>query len=250
MCGMKKIYALFFALFAWNAQAQISITVDGQTDELSGQTYTITAPSYQSFDIPFVVGNNTGSTHQWRITRLKVDVPTGWKDALCWGHSTDPFGGTCYSSTQMNTNPWSTPSSASVLFDIADGEHGKMKVSVDPDDWTSGSAHYRYYISDNGHSYVDSVDLVVDFTASLAPEKEPISIGIVPNPASDYINITMNGVENVSMKMVDALGSTVLKENIVNGKKINTSDFKSGLYFIVFDMPNGKPLTRKVIIRH
>jgi CRISPR/Cas system-associated protein Cas7 (RAMP superfamily) len=90
---------------------------------------------------------------------------------------------------------------------------------------------------------------MIQFTANVAT-KEPISVSIVPNPATDFIQISMNGIESASFKMVDALGSTVTKETINSNKKINTSDYKSGLYFIVFDIPGQKPITRKVIIKH
>jgi CRISPR/Cas system-associated protein Cas7 (RAMP superfamily) len=60
----------------------------------------------------------------------------------------------------------------------------------------------------------------------------------------------LNGIESASFKMVDALGSTMVKETIYSNKKINTSDYKSGLYFIVFDISGQKPITRKVVIRH
>ena len=247
---MKNIYTLLFTLFLVSSYAQVTINYDTQSEDISGQTYTMVAPSYQAFDVPFVVNNNTGQMHRWRVTRLKIDVPVGWKDGLCWGHATDPFGGTCYSSNQMASNPWTSGSSSSVLFDINDGEYGKMKATIDPDDWTSGTAHYRYYISDNGINYTDSVDLVIEFTANVAPVKDPISVSIVPNPASDFIQISMNGIESASFKMVDALGSIIIKETINSNKKINTSDFKSGLYFIVFDTSGQKPITRKVIIKH
>ena len=91
-----------------------------------------------------------------------MEVPNGWTDNLCWGHSTDPFGGTCYSSGQMNGNPWTTPTSGS--FSVANGEYGKLKVTIDPEDATYGQGHYRYYISYNGTLYIDSVDLVFEYS--------------------------------------------------------------------------------------
>jgi hypothetical protein len=247
---MKIIYFLLIVFFSFSAVAQTVITYQGQTANLSGGSYQMTAPTYESFDVPFVITNNTGELQRWRVTRNRINVPAGWTDGLCWGHITDPFGGTCYSSGQMPGNPWTTPSGAGATFDLLDGEQALMKATIDPEDWTSGIAHYRYYISSNGTSFVDSVDLVIDFTASLAPVKEQISVSITPNPASDYLTIALNGVENVNVKMVDALGSTILKEQLSGSKKINTSEMRSGVYFLVFDMPNSKAITRKVVIRH
>lgn len=245
---MKKIYTILFSLFLVTSYGQISINYDNQTEDISGQSYNMVAPSYQAFDVPFRINNESGSTKQWRITRYRISVPAGWSDFLCWGHATDEFGGTCFSSTQMNGNPWTSPASTSVMFDVNDGEYAKLKVTIDADDWVSGSAHYRYYIVE-GNENIDSVDLMIQFTANVT-QKEPVSVSIVPNPATDFIQISMNGIESASFKMVDALGSTVIKETIYSNKKINTSDYKSGLYFMVFDIPGQKSITRKVIIKH
>lgn len=242
--------ALLCSLAIFAQQDGIVITLEGQTTDISGQTHTMIAPSNLVFDVPFHVENNTGQSHQWVITRYKVNVPTGWADGLCWGHGTDPFGGTCYSSTQMNGNPWSTPASQSVLFTLNNGEFGKMKPQINPDDFTSGQAHYRYYISDPGSGYSDSVDLIIDFTASIKPVKDDVSISIVPNPASDYIAITANGMDNASLKMVDVLGNIVYRDVMSNSKTIVTSNFKTGVYFVTLEQPGVKPVSRKIIIRH
>jgi hypothetical protein len=249
---MKNLFYSFLFLCGVSAFAQdgIVITFEGQTTDISGQTYTMTAPSNAVFDVPFHVENNTGQSHQWVVTRYKVNVPNGWADGLCWGHGTDPFGGTCFSSTQMNGNPWSTPASQSVLFTINDGEYGKLKPQINPEDFTSGQAHYRYYISDPGSSYSDSVDLIIDFTASIKPVKDDVTISIVPNPASDYISITANGMDNASLKMVDVLGNIVYRDVMSNTKTIVTSNFKTGVYFVTIEQAGNKPVSRKIIIRH
>jgi hypothetical protein len=150
----------------------------------------------------------------------------------------------------MNGNPWSTPASQSVLFTINDGEYGKLKPQINPEDFTSGQAHYRYYISDPGSSYSDSVDLIIDFTASIKPVKDDVTISIVPNPASDYISITANGMDNASLKMVDVLGNIVYRDVMSNTKTIVTSNFKTGVYFVTIEQAGNKSVSRKIIIRH
>ena len=234
--------ALFLSLlctisFASLAQNNIVIHLDGQTNDISGQTHTVVAPSSASFDIPFDVINNTGSAAQWRITRKQLSVPAGWTDALCWGHSTDPFGGTCYSSGQMNTNPWTSPGSQSVLFTINDGEFGQ--------------AHYRFYITPNGLTMLDSVDLVVDYVAATKPTlKEELSITVAPNPSTEYVNIQFSGADQLNLKMVDALGNVITREVLTSNRKINVSDLNSGVYFLVFEASGSKSITRKLVVRH
>ena len=248
---MKLYIFILLTFFSLNSFAQnnINIYVDGQPPELSGQTYGMLAPSITVFDVPFNIYNNTGLTRNWRITRTRLDVPAGWTDLICWGHATDPWGGTCFSSGQMASNPWTTPVSA--LFPIVDGEYGKLKVSIDPDDFSQPClAHYRYYVSGDGINFVDSVDLLIEIVAAVKPIKDVASVTIAPNPSSDYLNITLNGAETASMKMVDVLGNVILKETIYSNKKLDVSEFKSGVYFITFEGQSFKPFNRKVIIRH
>ena len=241
--------AFFLCVFGLNAQNTISIEIPGTNTDISGQTHELALTTTDPVEVSFDLINNTGSTHQWRITRDKISVPTTWSDFLCWGHCTDQFGGTCYAANV--SDPWTTPATQSVLFDVNNGECGKLKVTINPDDWTTtGQARYRYYVSDNGTNFSDSVDLVLSYTAALKPVKEEISVNIGPNPASDYVQINMSGVESATLKIIDALGTTISKEGINSKKKINVSELRNGVYFLVIDIPGSKTITRKVIIRH
>jgi hypothetical protein len=232
------------------SQDGIVIHVDGQTTDLSGSTHYVVAPSNASFDIPLDVENHTGMPRDWRVTRLRIDAPAGWTDALCWGHATDPFGGTCYTSGQMNTNPWTTPGAQTVLFTINDGEYGKLKASVDPADGVYGTAHYRYYISTNGVAYSDSIDVVVDYVAAVKPIKEEVGVSIYPNPTSEYVSIQLAGMDQSSFKMMDAVGNVLLKEVIHGNRKINVGDFNNGIYFLLFETASGRTITKKLVVRH
>jgi hypothetical protein len=241
--------AFFIYVFEINAQNTISIEIPGTNTDISGQTHEVALTTTDPVEVSFDLINNTGSTHQWRITRDKISVPTTWSDFLCWGHCTDQFGGTCYAANV--SDPWTTPANPSVLFDINNSECGKLKVTVNPYDWnTNGQAHYRYYLSDDGTNFSDSVDLVLSYTAALKPVKEEISVNIGPNPAADYVQITMNGVEVANIKIMDALGTTISKETLISSKKINVSELRNGVYFVVIEIPGTKTITRKVIIRH
>jgi hypothetical protein len=253
---MKKIYvSIFVCLFAFNLGAQENILIykEGELIDLSsGATpLTINAPSSATFDITFEVHNNSAINQKWRITRKKINVPPSWADGLCWGHYTDPFGGACYSSTQMLSNPWTSPGGAAVLFDILPGEYGKMKPDFNPADGTSGSAHYRYYITNSsGISYLDSVDVIVDYTAKVKPVKDPVTISLIPNPADNYLQINVSNSSSMNFKIVDVMGSVVMRDVVQGSRKLNVSDFNSGVYYVYFDGPGIKPFSRKVIIRH
>jgi len=224
----------------------ISVVLHGTNNDISGLVYQTVAPGSELFAINLDFVNNTNQTQQWIVTRKRLNVPAGWSDQLCWGHSTIAAAGGCYGAN--NLNPWSSP--LGDIFEVAVGEYGKLKAEINPDDLTNGIATYRYYVSSDGINYQDSVDVQVDFEASVKNIKEEINVSIVPNPATDYIQISMKGIESANLRMVDVFGSTVLKENIGSSKKLNISDFNSGIYFLVFDVPGRKSFTRKVIIRN
>ena len=241
--------AFFVCVFGLNAQNTISIEIPGTTIDISGQTHEVELTNSEPIDVSFDIINNTGVTQQWRITRKKISGTTTWSDLICWGHCTDALVGSCYPANVYD--PWTTPSTQNVLFDVNNGECGKLKVTINPDDWTTtGQAQYRYYVSNDGTNFSDSVDLVLSYTAALKPVKEEASVTIGPNPASDHIQITTSGVEAANIKIMDALGTTISKETIISSKKINVSDLRNGVYFVVIEIPRSKTITRKVIIRH
>ncbi len=250
---MKKvILSLFIAAvgaFGLKAQNGIEIMEYGQTEDLSGDTLFVVAPSYDLFDVEMVVYNNTGGTVSWKIRRVRLDVPTGWADGCCWGHCTDPFGGLCFSSSQMNYADYTMPNSAYV--DLMDGECGKLKPQIDPDDFVSGQAHYRYYLTADGTNYLDSIDVKVDFVASVQQQIiELPSMSISPNPASDYAIINVTGIEGATMKIVDVLGNLITKEAITGTKKLDLANYRNGVYFVMIEAPGIKTMNRKLIVKH
>ena len=68
--------AFFVCVFGLNAQNTISIEIPGTTIDISGQTHEVELTNSEPIDVSFNINNNTGVTHQWRITRDKISVPT------------------------------------------------------------------------------------------------------------------------------------------------------------------------------
>jgi hypothetical protein len=249
---MKALFLSLFLSVSLLAMSQdgIVIHLDGQTADISGQAHSVAITSGTAFDIQFHVINETGQNVNWRVSRKKLIIPNNWNEQLCWGHATDPFGGTCYSSSQMNANPWTTPANQGAVA-LLPTQYAKLKITTDPEDNSYGQAHYRYYITANGLSMLDSVDLIVDYTASVKPVvKEEISISVAPNPSTEYVNIQFTGAEQLQLKMMDALGNVISREVLNGNRKLNVSDLNSGVYFLVFEAPGSKSITSKLVVRH
>ena len=249
---MKNIYLFLFSFTIGSlfAQDNITIQLEGSSVDYSGTSYSMIAPSQQMFDVSLEVHNNGSTSYDWHITRKKISVPNGWSDGLCWGHSSDPFGGTCFASSQMNSILWTND--VNTLFTVNGSEYAKLKAQIDPADGNYGVATYRYYVGTDatGINNMDSVDLIVDYAASINEESAPFTISINPNPASQYINVVLSNSETATLKIYDVLGQQIKKTSVSGSKKINVSNFKNGIYFISIKSPNRKTVSRKVVIRH
>ena len=244
---MNKIYFTILLILPSFLFAQTTINLQDSEENISGGSYEFTASNSNAVDVPLEIKNMGSSDADWRITRLRINVPAGWSDLICWGHSTDAFGGTCFSSSQMLGNPWTTPVSSN--FTVSPNEYGKLKVTINPEEGATGLGHYRYYVSNDGVNFIDSVDIKFDYSLSVQ-EVEPIQVSIVPNPASDFIQINLSGAVTAQMKMVDVLGSEVLNQTVMSTATFDISNFRNGVYIMTFNAPGSKSIVRKVIVKH
>lgn len=88
-------------------------------------------------------------------------------------------------------------------------------------------------------------------TAIANNEAAPI-FSIYPNPATDFLNVTMNNAANKGMKVAiyDFKGSKLLeKEQTTTTERINISTLKSGIYMITCSDTNGFVSAAKFVIR-
>lgn len=190
------------------------------------------------------VGNISGNSLDLTIKRERINPQTSWTDYVCWGHETDPFGGTCY--PHYAENPWTTPAPVTV----ADGEAGKISVYIQPLDPDYGCVVYRYTVMD-GNTALDSLDISVCKVAAVEEITPALTVSVAPNPANSYVKVKTSGVDGATVKMVDVLGNVVLKETFIGtSKTINVAKFKNGIYFIRVEAKGVKTINRKVIVRH
>lgn len=256
---MKKIILSILALLiVSNIKAQNGITIqyNGNGPDISGGTHSIdiypSSPDLVAgiLSVHFLVTNLTGSDQQWIITRKEMNVPVTWIDQLSWPTM-------CYSTVDGEyTTPQSASNPAPIIINgsslTTNGLDAELNPRINPDQNASGSAHYRYYIVEaSGGDRVDSVDLMINFVLGISAIKQTPLLSISPNPANEYVNISVGSAENTSIKIVDVLGNVVYIETISNDtKNIDISNFKNGVYFVLVETPGVKSINRKLIIRH
>lgn len=259
---MKKILLFACSIFVINANAQVEIH-DGSYagPDVSGQSVSyILNPAdftdeFSYWTHKFYVVNSTGSDDTWTVVRRKLNVPAGWTDDICWPAD-------CYTATEteyfeFNGEPTviltgETVDNA-VITIVGNSEYydAEMKPQIRPNLAAAQTATYRYYVkSQTTQEYVDSVTVELSFPLSVNNAKEAPALSISPNPANDYVNITLDGTESATIHVVDVLGNVVYKTTISEATKINTNDFKSGVYFITIEGANRKAVTKKLVVRH
>ena len=233
--------ALTFSLLV-QAQDQIEIFYEGTTTDLSSGngSYQVTASTNAEIAKHFEIKNISGSTKTWKITRYRINEIGTWSDYMCWD--------LCFTANAMSTNPWT--SSTSLTLD--DNTSQILNTYVTPDDNNPGTVTYRYYVTEmDGTTLVDSVDLVVTFALDVAAITPEVSVNVSPNPATDYITIKAGGSESGTVRIVDVLGTVVLQEVFsASSKKINVSNFRNGVYFVIVEPENGKAVNKKIVVRH
>jgi hypothetical protein len=243
---MRKIVLSITAIscFVFLGTSQITITATGSSADISGGVHVINVDANHpdivntgEIVLDLAVHNNTGTSKSWRITRVHANVPTAWSDLICLT--------SCFPPSSMVE--YCTPASQPLV--VADGAEGEILLHFSPEQTAAGSATYRYYLGDCT-TFDDSVDVQINFTLGTKAMKSASNFTIVPNPASDFVQITTNSSEAASLKIVDILGNIVFTEVIVATKKIDVSHYKNGVYFVSIENPNSKIVSRKLVIKN
>ena len=116
---------------------------------------------------------------------------------------------------------------------------------------------HEYTLTENGLYCVEVVALynekssvavadMIDAIASI-DEENITTFNIYPNPASDFVKITAHGSQLETIKIYNSLGMLVEEIEVsADEVEINTSEYKSGIYFIQVYSDN-KTTNKKVI---
>jgi hypothetical protein len=132
-----------------------------------------------------------------------------------------------------------------------DGEVMTVKV------WRNGEEMVAYVefdenmpntsvFEEGGISAISSLKLGATSVVELSADLQAV---LYPNPATDFVTIETNfEIENI--KVVNYVGQVVLSQD-VNGMnlQINTSDYRSGMYFVQMENADGVVITKRLTIK-
>lgn len=260
---MKKIlHILSLSLLTTWASAQSIIVTDIHDNNIAdGATVAVTLSTNdlidgQYLEPKFLVKNNTGEDLVLYIRRTVVDAPEQWDDKLCWPPS-------CY---DMSDTVASTPVSQIVVQRTI--VYANSSETNQLEDWVNnipyqayikpniyingaiGGGQYRYEVVEYDTDVVYfTFDMNITVTLNTTTIKKDASITLAPNPATDVVTVSVPDNGNGSIQMVDVLGNVVYQADFTGSRKINTAQFKNGVYFVVITA-NGVRSNKKLVVRH
>jgi hypothetical protein len=77
-------------------------------------------------------------------------------------------------------------------------------------------------------------------------------INVYPNPAGDYLNISINGKSASDIRLYDAYGTLLRQAKTGSGTvQLNVSNLPNGLYYLhIYDGINKTPEVRQIMVKH
>ena len=117
------------------------------------------------------------------------------------------------------------------------------------------SAVFCYGAYDAGTVYTSNLRPDISFHVTCnscsnvnVEEMEKENITVYPNPASNYLNVTLAGDEAATVQLFNLVGQQVYSETAVNSASINVANLKAGVYMLKVSQ-NGKVYTSKVVVK-
>ncbi len=238
---MKKIIFVIVVLFfgKWiNAQVAFSTTPD---------TINLAKPATFEFFYDYMLfENNTSDTLYMRWKKVFLDVDpvsihggnNGWHISI-----QDP--------TQYHPSAYGMDSADFYLPTIPTGQTNKFILHVTLNGYP-GELHakYLFYPINN---LTDTSSVILNYQGVEVVSTQEFSDGkieVAPNPATDFIKIENLSRSKKELKLMDMNGKVWLADDLeaASSREILTTNFPSGIYFLVFEKEK-ETVIQKVVIQ-
>ncbi|HET6253469.1 MAG TPA: T9SS type A sorting domain-containing protein [Puia sp.] len=206
---------------------------------------TIASNGNASFGTTLVGAANLSSTGTLPIIlgNFSAVVDNGSVD-LAW--STDLEINSDHFTIQSSTNAGATWNTVGTI-PAAGNSASVLNYSFNDSHPASGTSEYRLVLVDRNGSTAYSQVKAVRLGAVSA-------INVYPNPASDYVNVTLTGDASVSanIRLVNLAGQVLMEKNVTNAGgttvPLAVSSYPTGNYLIVITGSDGSKQVNKILI--
>lgn len=247
---MKRLYFFSaFVLFAFLNKSLAQVEVyDGasSTQNVAGTVLNVVLWGQEQEGYIYFKNVST-KTITYNVTREQI-TPINFSivEQLCVG-AANGFGNCYQVNTSLKTYDFPTP------VTLAVGEKGLIEYIFGDYD-IPANVHNRYYIkNETDGSLIDSIDVQAQASLStkqLDKKNSTFNISAFPNPANDYLMVSVNGSNMSTVKIVDVLGKTVLLTTVNGNKKLDVSRLNDGVYILTVSSDHGNTMSKRVVIRH
>ena len=244
LIGLGMVIFLPFLTFG-----QLKIIAIEDSVDLNGTTVEhFGLPSDLDLKESFYAINESGSSITVKVRRTEVDVQTGTKNSTCWVFCPlfeDAGVNTVLVSGLSAVIPVNDTNLSFVAHHRPQGLDGCSWMKYE---WVDEATELVVYATVDIKFYHSTGNCLL----GLDDLKNNIEASLAPNPATDNVLLTlegMSGYDEVSIDIFDLLGKKVSSIAQVGPKNsLNVSEFKNGMYFISI-MKNGSLIKTSKLIK-
>jgi predicted nucleotidyltransferase len=227
-------------IFALSTTGELSIADASLLSSVDSVGFTVQVSDgfeYDQADISVMVSQNNPPEAQNLSFELNEDVNSGYEVGNVT--ASDPEGDEI-TYTIISGNEQG-------IFEIVDST-GQILVN-DPAFIQSTTYNLTVDISDGFESISINVELIVKSLLGLDELME--NIRIYPNPANDWINITLLGELNKEIVIRDISGKELIQfKTRNNSERVDISELRAGIYFMIIKMEGQNILRLHKIVKH
>jgi hypothetical protein len=77
----------------------------------------------------------------------------------------------------------------------------------------------------------------------------PFAVNMYPNPATNFVQVSLEGAGSAQLACFDLLGNLVYNERIATTANIPLSNFSKGVYLVQITTQGQLPVTQKLVVR-
>lgn len=210
--------------------------------DISGIQQDINVGTNGSVYMEVNVKNMSNATMHLRMKRERINEIVEWEDDLCWGVA-------CYSSSDMATNPWTTPDTITKYAIVDPGNSGLMVIHIYAHEPAYGCGIYRYTVIENDVA-IDSIDINLCKLANTNEISPNIKAEIFPNPSSNKVTISFDDQEKTVTSLLDISGNVIYTEVAQFLLNIDVSSLPNGVYIIKLERIGLSPIFERIVVKH
>jgi len=196
------------------------------------------------------ITGGVSANDQWLVTPQIVTMPPSYKLNF-WMYKYGAYSDTVNVLISNSSNAVANFTTVVSSITYAATDTGWTNYNYDLSAYVGQSIYiaFQEVLKDNYNNgaviFIDNVQ--VSASAAIPEISTKVYTNIYPTPAKDYLTIESNSKVQL-LKIVNMIGDVVYEKQY-NAKKVtlNTSDLKSGIYFLQVEYPEGK-MSKKIVI--